>query len=434
MNIRSDSTKAKIAVIGAGFSGLSSALYLVQNGFKVTVFESGERGGGLASGFKKVGWDWYLENYYHHFFLSDKYVLRLAENVGQKIDFKAPRSSTFLKSGIYHLDSPVSLLRFNKIGFCERIRTGVVIAFLKANPFWMPLENLTSYEFLPKYMGKNSWEIIWKPLFVKKFDKYAQLVNAAWFWARIKKRSAMLGYPEGGFYAFVKKIENKIKDNGGTFFYNRSVTNIKNIKEKIKVSTGGKDYIYDKVICTLPLKTFIKITEDLPKDYISQMKKFKSVGAVNLVISLKERFLCDGSYWLNVNDMDFPFIALVEHTNFMDKKHYGNDHLLYIANYLPPGNRYFKMTAGELLQEFEPYLKKINKDFKVKKVKNAWVFGAKYAQPVAEVGRSNVVPPYQTPIDNLYLCNMEQIYPWDRGTNYAVEQGKKVAELVIKSK
>jgi len=33
----------------------------------------------------------------------------------------------------------------------------------------------------------------------------------------------------------------------------------------------------------------------------------------------------------------------------------------------------------------------------------------------------------------LYLANMQQVYPWDRGTNYAVEIGEKVVKLVDKS-
>jgi hypothetical protein len=43
------------------------------------------------------------------------------------------------------------------------------------------------------------------------------------------------------------------------------------------------------------------------------------------------------------------------------------------------------------------------------------------------------MPSMETPIANLFLANIEQVYPWDRGTNYAIELGEKAAEMVLKS-
>ena len=38
-----------------------------------------------------------------------------------------------------------------------------------------------------------------------------------------------------------------------------------------------------------------------------------------------------------------------------------------------------------------------------------------------------------TPVKGVFLANIQQVYPHDRGTNYAVELGEKVAELVNNS-
>ena len=32
---------------------------------------------------------------------------------------------------------------------------------------------------------------------------------------------------------------------------------------------------------------------------------------------------------------------------------------------------------------------------------------------------------------NVFLANIQQVYPWDRGTNYAVELGQKAAKLIV---
>ena len=317
----------KIAIIGAGFSGLSTAYYLSKNGCEVTVFESSDKPGGLALGFKNNNWQWSLEGHYHHIFASDIDVLNLAHAVDQKVFFNKPISSTYLDGNMYQLDSPVSLLKFDKLTFIERFRTGCAIAFLKVNPFWEPLEKITAYKFISVTMGKRSWEIIWKPLFLKKFEKYGMGVNAAWFWARIKKRSSCLGYPEGGFMQLAKNLEKEIKKNNGKIIYNININKIEKKGNTFLLNIGNKNKSFDKVISTISPKLFLDITKNLPEEYINNLSKLKSLGTINLILSLKESFLKDGSYWLNINEMDFPFLALVEHTNMVDKKLYNNENL-----------------------------------------------------------------------------------------------------------
>jgi hypothetical protein len=60
-------------------------------------------------------------------------------------------------------------------------------------------------------------------------------------------------------------------------------------------------------------------------------------------------------------------------------------------------------------------------------VTGAWVHKAKYAQPVPPVGYAAMIPATRTPLPGLFFASMSQVYPWDRGTNYAVELGRRVA-------
>ena len=432
----------KVAIIGAGFGGLSAAYFLSKAGADVTVFESSDTPGGLAGGFLNKGWEWSLEHHYHHFFTNDDSVLGLAKEVGQNIIIASPKSSTYFSDGVYQFDSPSTLLKFSKLSIFDRLRTGAVMALLKAYPFWKPLEKTLSEKFIRSLMGKNSWKFIWEPLFVKKFGKYSSDINAAWFWARIYKRTMKLAYPEGGFLSLARKIENEIIKNGGRVLYNNLVTNLSLLTSvqqrnshsgltRILLTASEKTYTFDKVICTIPTDKFIEITNGLPKNYTNKYMELKSLGAINLVISLKKGFLPGNTYWLNVNDLDYPFVSIVEHTNFMSASHYNNEHLLYIGNYLPHNHKYFSYDANRLLKEFTPYLKKINNKFSAKMIKKVWVFKDKYAQPVVLKNHSKNIPKFTTPISGLYLCNMQQVYPWDRGTNYAVENGKKLAQLIL---
>lgn len=420
----------KIAIIGAGFTGLASGYKLSQKGHNVTVFEKEEKPGGLAIGFKEPNWKWSLEKHYHHIFTSDYSIRNLANEIGHKLIFKRPKTSILIDEKLHQLDSPISLLAFSKLSLFDRLRTGIVLLYLKLTPFWKSLESLTSENFLKLTMGGKSWDLLWRPLFEKKFGKYAKNIPASWFWARIKKRSASLGYPEGGFESLARSVEEKIKQNGGIFKYNVAVKEISKEGNKFKLVTGSDVFYFDKVICTLPSFLFAKIAPSLPESYKKSILGLKGLGAVNLVLILTKKFLEDNSYWVNINEMNYPFLGVMEQTNFMDSKFYGGDRIIYVGNYVPPDHKYFEKSASELLDEFLPFLKRINPHFTKKFVKKALVFKAPFAQPVIPLNYSKILPQVETPIEGLYLANIQQVYPWDRGTNYAVELGEKVVQKI----
>ena len=168
----------------------------------------------------------------------------------------------------------------------------------------------------------------------------------------------------------------------------------------------------------------------LPDSYKKRFTKLRGLGATNLILRLKAPFFNENTYWLNVCDPTSPIMAVVEHTNYMDKKHYNNEHLLYLGNYLPADSKRFAMEKEEVLKLFDPFLRKINPDYK-KYLIDYQLFKAPFAQPIIPTNYSKMIPPMITPLKNVYLANIEQVYPWDRGTNYAVELGQKVAKLLI---
>lgn len=423
----------KIAILGAGITGLTAAYCLTKKGCKVTVFEKEPIPGGLASGFKNKNWEWPIERFYHHFFTSDKETINLIRELeqGKNLLFPTPLTATYYQGQIYQLDSPFSLLKFPYLSLGEKIRTGVVIAYLKLLSNYQPLEQTTAEKWLKKKMGEESFKILWQPLLAGKFSDFAPQVSAAWFWARIKKRSRSLGYIKGGFQTLTDRLVEKIEENGGKILLNTEVQKIKthNSRFIIHPPTGeAGDSLFDVVISTLPTPIFLNIAPFLPEDYRNRLSQIPHLWAQTLVLELKRPFL-EKVYWLNINDTSFPFLAVVEHTNFISRSNYNNHSILYIGNYLPNGHPYLKKTRGEILKIFCPYLKKINPDFNYKlSIINYKLFSAPYAQSVITVGYRP--PELQTPAQNLYLANLDCVYPWDRGINYAIELGNKVAKLV----
>jgi protoporphyrinogen oxidase len=401
----------KIAIIGAGFTGLTAGYRLSKNNHKVTIFEKNPHAGGLAGGFKENNWDWSLENFYHHLFTTDKNAAILIEELGLKSElvFRQPKTSILYKNKISRFDSPASILSSPILTFPQKIQTGLATLFLKIYPGWHLFEKFTAVNLLPKLYGNKVYQIIWEPLIKGKFGVYYNQISATWFWARIKKRSYKLGYVNGGFNILIEKLIATFINEGGQIVYNQEINDIQELL---------KDF--DKVIITVPAQIYFPKTKLLPM-----------LGAINLILILKEQYLADNTYWLNINDPDYPFISVVEHTNFVNPQHYGGNHVLYVGGYYPADHRYFKMSKEEIFQEFLPYLQKINPGYNFKlKIENFKFSSDLYAQPIIPTNYLKIIPPHKTEIPNVYLANMQQIYPWDRGTNYAIELGEKIAEIV----
>lgn len=430
----------KIGIIGAGFTGLAAGYYLSKNGYEVVIIEKDKIPGGLALGFKDPKWDWSIEKHYHHFFTNDYSILSLAREIEHKVITRDPKTSVFIDGKSYQLDSPLKVLAFPKLSLFERLRMGGALAFLRFNPFWKIFEPFSVNNVLPVLMGKRAYDLIWKPQLNAKFGKYADKISLAWFWARVKKRTPKLSYPEGGFLALAKHLEAKIRDMGGKFHYNAEVSKLKspasrqggqNSKVKISIQNSKvEDYEFDAIILTLPSPLFLKIAQGLPAWYQKNLNKLQGIGAINLVISSKEKFLKDDTYWLSICDNSFPFMAVVDHGNFMDKEYYNNEHVIYVGKYAPSDHPYFKMNKNELLKEYLPYLKKLNPNFELS-ILNFELFKAPFAQPIIPVNYSKIIPSFETPMPNVFLANIQQVYPWDRGTNYAVELGRKAANLIM---
>ncbi len=416
----------KIAIIGAGFTGLSAGYQLAKDGHDVTIFEKDPQPGGLAIGYQEKGWEWTLEAFYHHLFTNDKAILDLAKELDFPILIKRPETSHLIDGKIYQLDSPKTLLTFKKLSLPERLQMAFSLAPLRFNPFWKPLERYTATSYLKKTIGEKAYKIFWEPLLVGKFGKYADTISLAWFWARIAKRTTNLAYPQGGFLKFAQHIAQAVEGKGGGIIYNASIANITENNDKVSL---GKYGTFDKVIVTLPSFAFLKLAPQLPESYKNSLTQLKGLGAIVVVMRLKKPFFPNKTYWLSVCDVKAPLLAIVEHTNFMDSKHYNNEHLVYMGHYLPQDHPYFMMNEEALLKKFDPFLKKINPEYKNSLI-GLKKFAVPFAQPIIPVNYSKMVPPFETPLKNVFLANIQQVYPWDRGTNYAVELGEKVAKLI----
>jgi protoporphyrinogen oxidase len=420
----------RACVIGAGFGGLAAAYDLARSGHDVVLLEGADKAGGLASGFRDETWDWPLERFYHHLFATDDSALKLARETGfgQKVIVRRPVTAFFYKGKAYPLDGPLPVLRFPGIPFLDRLRMGLVIAYLKAVRNWKPLENVTAADWSRRWMGHPAYDVIWQPLLRGKFADAAESIPMSWLWARLNKRTMRLLYYEGGFQAFADHLVDTVRALGAAVEFRANVGQIERRQEGLWVTIGGTERLFDVVIATVGPHLFSRLVVGLADRYLDEVAHLRHLGAIVTVLALRHRFM-ESVYWLSMDKRYFPFLAVVEHTNFMDRQHYGGDHLLYVGDYLPPEHRLFSLSDEEIVSEWGAALPQINPAFDPSWIRRAWVFRSPYAQPVVSLGFSRHVPTIDTPIPGLYLASMSQVYPWDRGTNYAVEIGRQAAAL-----
>jgi protoporphyrinogen oxidase len=436
----------KIAVIGAGFTGLAAAFDLAKAGHEVTVFEKQSKPGGLASGFYAPGrgWSWPVEEHYHHVFKTDKFLKQWLDefSLSDQVYFQTTKSVTLTPNGdLAQLDSPLSLLRYPHLNWVSKMRTALTLAFLKVWPWGQVLERWTAENFLQVTMGQAAWQELWQPLFVGKFEQRASQINAAWFWARIRARSKRLGYFQKGFLGLAEKIVNKLSQQGVNFVFDCQV---KSIEQPQQTNSGlilkfessshvSQSLTFDRVLFTGSSKALSRLGQNcLPADYWQYLNKLESLAAITLILVLNQPFFADDTYWVNINQADWPFLAVVEHTNLVQHKHYNNDHIVYLAQYLEKDSSFYALDKKQILEQYQPFLNKLSPGC-INNLRASYVFKVDVAQPLAYVNHSHSLPLVFTPLPQLFWAGMQHVYPYDRGVNYAIQLGRETAQAILQS-
>jgi len=424
------------AIIGGGFTGLAAATELLRLGRSVIVLEKERELGGLASGFDVGGYE--LERFYHHWFTNDLYVPELAAEIGAQHKVVTRKSSTgmFYAGDFFRLSTPMDLLRFKAIPFGDRIRTGLATLWVRTIKDWMALEEVTAKQWLIQLFGQNAYRVIWEPLLIGKFGAHADTISAVWFWNKLTLRGASrskdggekLAYYLGGFAEFARNIGDYIRAHGGVIRLGVGASKVRCGQDgRVHVETGKGEVVARSALLTTPMPLAADIL-DAPARYKDELRTIKYIGNVCLVLEL-DRSLSD-QYWTNVNDPSFPFVGVIEHTNFEPTSSYGGRHIVYLSKYLPVEEPLYNMDADAALAFAAPHLKRMFPGFDAAWVKRAYVWRAPYAQPLVVKHYSKLVPGFETPLANVFIATMAQVYPEDRGTNYAIREGRKAGQKI----
>lgn len=430
-----------IGVIGGGIAGLTTAYRLAKAGHRVTLWERDDEVGGLARAFPVAGT--HLEHFYHHLFQSDRDIAALMDElgIGDKLIWLPSNVGYFADGKIWPLNGAVDLLRLGFLPLHERIRVGLVTAYLQRVTKWKRFEKVTAHTWLRRALGARAYDRTFGSQLRAKFGSYHEQIAMVWFWNKIylrttSRRSPLdqekLGYIEGSFNTIIDHLAAAAIMAGATLRTGTTPTNLSRRDDGTWDVTLDRDDApmnVDAVVATTPSSILTRLVPELPDAFRVQLNALDYEAAVVAILQL-DRPLSD-IYWLNVADPDLTFTAVIEQTNFIDPKTYGGKRFVYLSKYLEVDHPYFSLPDDELLERYIPDLKKINPAFDRSWIERSWVFRARAAQPLVTLDYGKKLPPHRTPLPNLYLANMSQIYPEDRGTNYAVRLGNDISALVL---
>lgn len=430
----------RIGVVGGGFTGLAAAYELSKKVHDVVVFEKDSQLGGLAATFATGGQE--LEKFYHHWLGTDEHIFNLIKEIGcgEKLLFKESKVGIYFANTIYRFSSPLDLLKFKPLPLFSRIRFGFSILYSWMLRDMKALEAISAEDWLIKIAGRKSYETIWKPLLIGKFGKdHYQDVAAVWLWNKLiqrgKSRDAKakekLAYYRGGFSSFIQDLARTIQKQGVSVNLNTEITSFSLTPEnKVILKTQNGEEIFDQVLYTGHTPELASLSEVAGyTQYANDLRKIKYLGNVCLILESKKSL--SDTYWLNVTDPNFPFVGIIEHTNFEGKENYAGNHLIYLSTYLPTTDKLYQMSDEEIYHFALPHLQRMFPEFDTKNIIRHFVWKAEYAQPIIVQHYPDIIPTCKTPIPNFYLSTMAQVYPQDRGTNYAIHHGKNVAHQMV---
>lgn len=434
---------APVAIVGAGLAGLTAAYRLARAGLKPIVFERYPKPGGLARVIEVGGEP--LEVFYHHLFTNDTAITALIEELGLDADLEwlPSRMGIWTENRLWDFGTPASLLRFKPLPWKDKIRFVIGTLRLQRTDDPTPFEDITAADWIKANLGERVWQTVWAPLLHQKFAEMADQVAMVWLWRKIwlrgRSRSTTglgerLGYLRGSFARVFDGLAEAVRSHGGELRLSEAVTAVRRTADgSFAVETTRGTTPAQTVLAAVPIPDYLDIAgELLPDSERRRLQQLKATAAICTLLELNRSFM--PHYWLNIADDRMPFGGLIEHTNFIEPERYGNRRLLYISNYLFPDNPQFRAGKKAVLDSYYDGLRRINPAFDRSWIEKVHHFRADYAQPVVTKGYRHLIPTMQTPVDGMYLCAMAQIYPEDRGQNYAVQYGERAAHLMLRDR
>ncbi|KUO59194.1 hypothetical protein APF79_11275 [bacterium BRH_c32] len=364
----------KVIVIGGGLSGLSSAVSLLKNGYKVELLESSPKLGGRAYSLKHPKFENEIDNGQHIilgcYYATLNYINTISsEQFLLKQDFlKIPFADKGGKifylnseSNNYPLNLSKAIFKFDALSIRDRIKVidfFLDLFFVDENDYI----NQTVEQFLiEKNQNPKIISHLWDVLAIGALNTTIDKADATIF-IKILKTIFFEGNDASCIYMasgnlndlFINKAIEYINSHTGIISLNESVKELVFENEKtIKIITDKREILdFDYLISTVPPYSFQRITNN--KIIPNLDKVFDYSPILNIHIKLAEDIFSEPFYALLESDIHWIFnkgkhISLVTSSA---EKYMGMSHNNIIGQFCSELKNYFPILNHSMILDF----------------------------------------------------------------------------------
>lgn len=429
----------KWGIVGGGFLGMTLAYRLAQQGKQVTLFESADHLGGLASAWNlgDVVWD----RHYHVTLLSDSYLRTLLGELGleNEMEWVETKTGFYTDGKLYSLSNTLEFLRFPPLSLFDKFRLGATIFYASQIKDWKALERVLVVDWLTKWSGKRTVEKIWLPLLRAKLGDLYKKASAAFIWAIIARMYAarrsgmkkeMFGYVSGGYARILARFAERLAENDVQIELGCAANKVQRSRDStVEIEfTNGKRQQFDHVVITTASPIAERMCPGLTQQERNQFQGIQYQGIICASVLLKQALA--HYYVTNITESWVPFTAVIEMSALVNRTCLGGNHLVYLPKYLAPDDPMFDLSDREIEDRFLSALERMYPHFHRSDVLCLKVSRVKYVLAISTLNYSANLPPMTTSIPGVHVVNSTHIVNGTLNVNETIQLAEKAAKAL----
>jgi protoporphyrinogen oxidase len=427
------------AIVGGGMLGMTLAYRLAQRGEAVTLFEAGDRLGGLADAWSlgKSVWD----RHYHVTLLSDTHLRSLLSELEleEQMQWVETRTGFYTGGRLYSVSNTLEFLRFPPLGLIDKFRLGMTILYASRLTDWRQLEQIPVTEWLRRWSGQRTLEKIWLPLLRAKLGENYRKTSAAFIWATIARMYAarrtglkkeLFGYVPGGYASVLERFAAALDDSGVTVRLGhaaRRVAPTGDGRVTLDFEEGSQE-TFDQVVLTLPAPVVARVCPDLTDDERRRCHGIQYQGILCVSLLLKKPLA--EFYVTNITDDWVPFTAVIEMSAMVDRQYLGGHSLVYLPRYAAPDDPVFDLTDAEIEEQFIAALQRMYPAFSRDDVVAFRISRVRHVVALSTLNYSQQLPPMKTSLPGVYAINSAHIVNGTLNVNETVRLAEEAVEML----
>ena len=454
--------KTEVIIIGGGIAGVSAAVRLLDNGYRVNIIEARSILGGRSFSFKEKETGIELDNGQHVITKACSMYLDLAERLGilngwkLQDDFhlrvydKFNKMSTLQSSWLpapFHLAA--SFFKYGHLNFKEKI--AICAALYKAkrtNRDNHEFEGLLFVEWLSRNkQTPRAIEFFWNLIVMPILNDRVHHVSTRMALMAIQegllksKHNADIGYPVTNLSPMMaKSVSGYFANQDSCLTFSTTVTGLKIRDGEIKSVElkNGIELDAQIVISAIPADSLLKILPrtSLSISYFKRLEGLQTSPIVNIHFWYDRKimnsefcvFVDNELQWVfNKNDNDPELSSDLNKVGI----NRSNNIVQHICISLSAAWEYIDQSKEDLIRKF---MKEILLSFPVARqahVIKAFVVKQRNATFRCLPGSGDIRPAGQTPYDNLFLAGDWTDTGWPSTMESAVRSGYNAAQAII---